>query len=158
MSAVNNITKKLDLQVFSYPGGLSISASNVQMHGDYAKVCFLKGVHALSDGAVLDIVGQMGNGFGNRSAIQQVKDFVLSINKTLRFTDEPNAPVVEATDLDKHTKDELRGAMRRIDRIGELVTDYDREVLSWAEQKGFIISMSYTQMYYTDLGSKWVLS
>ena len=156
MSTTAQTTKKLDLDAFFYPGGISISAKNVMRNGDYAKVCFLLNVKAFADGSVLDVVGNMGEGFKNSSAINQVKQFVLSINNTLRFTDEPKAPIIEPKDVELYTKEQLKTAMLRVDSYKETPTEFDRKVMSWAEQKGFIISQSYTQKYYTNLGRTWV--
>ena len=156
MTTAAQITKTLDLHVFAYPGGLSIATKNVIRNGEYATVCFLLNVSALADGAVLDIVGNMRKEFTNSSSINQVKQFVLSINDTLRFTDEPNTPVIEPKEVDLYSKDQLKTAMRRLDSFKESPTDFDRTVMSWAEKKGFIISSSYTQKYYTNLGSVWI--
>lgn len=148
------ITKKLDLDYSNLGGGIGIFTRNVERHGDWAKVTLLCGVHHITDG--LEITLQMREGFNNPSAINQVKEFIRDINPTVRFSDEPQAPVILSNDDDLYSPSEVSGMMRDFDRSHFSLTAETREIMEWACKKGYIIRISITQAHFTDKYVSWV--
>mgnify|MGYP007088039538 CR=1 FL=1 len=156
MNTVKQITRKLKLLTLGCATGKVLVASNVIEHGDYATVCFFSDIYDFIDHAEIDVVNNMSDAFKNQSAINQVKAKIRSINPTVRFSDEKNAPIVPSTDDDLYTKTQVKDAMKAFDCFGKTPTKEHRSIIAWASRKGYVTSFSYTQKYWTDAGVDWV--
>ena len=143
--------KKYDLASGNLGGGLSIFARNVISGGDYATLVTLKGIGHLTDGLCITL--DMRRSFNNQNAIQQVKDYLRSINPNISFSDEPvvNPPVLEDENL--YTPEQVFLAVKSVDNLK--CTGENLDVLNWALKKGYAVRLSHTQAHWTEKGADW---
>ena len=88
MNNVKQITRKILFFHLITNKGLKFVAHNIIEDSDYAIVCIIPNTYGFEDFALLDVANNMGASFQNNSAIEHVKEYIRSINSTIRFADE----------------------------------------------------------------------
>ncbi len=88
MNTVEQITSDLMFFHVLTTKGLKVVAHNILEDGDYAIACLIPKTYGFEDFALLDVANNMGASFQNNSAIEHVKEYIRSINSTIRFADE----------------------------------------------------------------------
>ena len=91
--------------------------------------------------------------FKTENARRQLKEYLLSVNNRLLFADENTTPPESYGDENEFSPDELKDAL--LEHGYQSQTPENREILRWAERKGYLISISFTQAHWTQKGVDW---